>query len=425
MELGWIVGGGAVVALAAAGAWWAHARRKRARQAAEQAAQTVLEAARQAADPAARAAAEAAPDELLIGESPERAVIAVTPADNRAGFEKAVKLDLQGELMSRLSGLLQPATGVLAGSSGGKRFIKVVIRGDLTVPPDGNGFRTFALKGKKMLKEAALFDARLQSMINAAAVWQVASVLVAQKHLADIGQDLQEIKSAVNGISQFLDQQRRARIQSTYDYLAQVARAIGAGAVSSSVRGELERCERDLLEIHRHLLAQFQSVARERVRHTETVGTRNLTRDIAEKISKLDELAADMHMCLRTRIGAWHMLSAFPGETPLIKARRAGIDASCEQMRELGPFVGAELEQDIELVRSRLNRRATLDKRRAELRRKRDGAKRSLAARSTQVVEAIEKTLDQLLLRDEPTRILVAVENGRIVGARQAVPKGA
>lgn len=423
MEPGWIAGGGVAAAVfAAAGAWWAYRRRQRARQAAHEAARTVLDA-RQAADPAARAAAEAAPDELLIGESPERAVIAVTSADSRAGFEKAIKLDLKGEVMSRLSGLLQPATGVLTGRAAGKRFIQVVVRGDLTVPADGHGFRTFAMKGRKMLKDAVLWDARLQSMINAAAMWQVASVLVAQKHLADIGKDLHEIKSAVQGISQFLDQQRRARIQSTYDYLAQVARAIGAGAVSSSVRGELERCERDLLEIHRHLVAQFQSVARERVRHTETVGTRNLTRDIAEKIKKLDELATDMHMCLRTRIGAWHVLSAFPGETPLIKARREGIDASCEQMRDLGPFLSAEIEQDIGLVRSRLNRQATLDKRRAELRRKRDGAKRALAAKATQVVEAIEKTLDQLLLRDEPTRILVAVENGRIVGARQAVSR--
>lgn len=426
MELGWILGGGAAAVIVAGGAWWSVSRRNgRARSSPKPS--VPVGAAAPTVAPVLSAVPEVAPDELLMGESPERAVVSIKSTTSRAGFENAITLDLKSDLLTRFSSLLQAAPSLLvANGAGGKRLMEVVIRGDLTAAADGNGLRAFAMQGKKIVEHAKLFDAgKLQTMINAAAVWQVASVLVAQKHLADISQKLNEIKSAVQGISKFLDQQRRARIQSTYDYLAQVARAIAAGELSASTRGELESCERDLLEIHRHLLAQYRDLAGERVKHTETVGTEDLTRDIAAKITKLEEIAADMHMCLRTRIGAWHVLSAFPGEGNLIKARQASIEASCEEMRELSPFFNAEMERDIELVKSKLNRQATLDARKEELRGKRDGAKRALSTSGAQVAESIQRTMDQLLLQNQPIRILLAVDQGRIVGARQALPRTA
>lgn len=427
MDFGWIIGGSTAAAFAGGGAWWAGSRRRGAPKKSQPTGQIDPRPSLISDAPGALAVAEAVPDELLIGESPEQAVVAIRPTNSRTGFENAVTLDLKGELVNRFSSLLQAAPTVLvAGGCAGKRLMEVVIRGDLTAAADGNGFRAFAMQGKKIVEHARLFDTtKLQTMVNAAAVWQVASVLVAQKHLADISQKLNEIKSAVHGVSQFLDQQRRARIQSTYDYLAQVARAIGAGNLSASARGEIESCERDLLEIHRHLLAQFRSVAGERVKHIETIGTEILTRDIGDKIKKLEEIAADIHMCLRTRIGAWHVLSAFPGEAHLIKARRASIEASCEEMRDIGIFFSAEIEADIDLVKSRFNRRTTMDERKAELGRKRDGAKQSLAAKSAQAAESIQRTMDQLLLQNQPTRILVAVDNSRIVEVHQALPRAA
>lgn len=72
---------------------------------------------------------------------------------------------------------------------------------------------------------------------------------------------------------------------------------------------------------------------------------------------------------------------------------------------------------DIELVKSKVNRQDTLDERKAQLRGKRDGAKQALTAKSAQTAELIQKTMDQMLLQYQPTRILVEVDNGRIVGA--------
>jgi hypothetical protein len=424
MEWSLILGGGAAALLAVVGTWWGIGRHKSTARA--QAVQSVpVRAAAAQPGPAPSDVLSVAPDTLVIGESPEHAVVTIRSATSRTGFENAVTLDVRSDLLSRFSSLIHAAPSVLvANAAAGKRLMEVVIKGDLTAAADGNGLRAFAMQGKKIVEHGRLFDSsKLQTMINAAAVWQVASVLVAQKHLADISRELDEIKSAVQGISKFLGQQRRARIQSTYEYLAQVARAIGAGELSASARGELESCERDLLEIHRHLLAQFRDVAAERVERRETVGTEDLAHDIGEKIRKLEDVVGDMHMCLRTRIGAWHVLSAFPGEANLIAARRASLEASCEEMRGLAPLLSAELDRNIELVKSKFNRQATLDARKGELRGKRDYAKQGLSEKSSQVAESIRNAMGQLLLQNQPTRLLLAVDNGRIVGALQAVPQ--
>jgi hypothetical protein len=65
--------------------------------------------------------------------------------------------------------------------------MEVVINGDLVRAADGHGFRAIAMGAKGVREHARLFEVKnLQNVVNAAAVWQIASVLVAQKHLADI-----------------------------------------------------------------------------------------------------------------------------------------------------------------------------------------------------------------------------------------------
>ena len=64
--------------------------------------------------------------------------------------------------------------------------MEVVINGDLVQASDGDGLRAFAMESGHIKEHARLFDVqKLQNAINAAAIWQVASVVVAQKHLAN------------------------------------------------------------------------------------------------------------------------------------------------------------------------------------------------------------------------------------------------
>lgn len=126
--------------------------------------------------------------------------------------------------------------------------MEVVIDGALVRASDGNGFRAMSMGADGIREQARLFEAGdLTNLVNAAAVWQLASVVVAQKHLADISEKLTEIKEAVTSISDFLDAERRSVIQGTYQYLSQACEVLTQGELSPAIRLELESCERELL----------------------------------------------------------------------------------------------------------------------------------------------------------------------------------
>jgi hypothetical protein len=195
-----------------------------------------------------------------------------------------------------MSELFQAVPSLLvAGEAHGKQFMEVIINGNLVRAADGNGYRAFAMASGHITEHARLLEpSNLQSLINTTAIWQVASVIVAQKHLADISKKLDEIKDGINGISSFLDNQRKARIQSTYDYLGQAYQSIQAGELPDSVRNEIEKCERDLHEIQLHLESEYKQKIDEKVEDEEMFGTRELTSQINNKIEKLHPLIGDM-----------------------------------------------------------------------------------------------------------------------------------
>lgn len=367
---------------------------------------------------------EQLPSRLVIGEHQNHPVVTIESSESLtlATYKKARPIDLSSGPIARLSALLQAAPALLvAAESSGKRLMEVTINGDLARAADGNGFRAFALGSKGITEQARLFDVKnLQNLVNASAVWQIASVVVAQKHLADISQKLDEIQNSVKGISQFLDNQRKARIQSTYDYLLQVYRAVQAGELSTSVRIQLEGCERDLLEIHRHLIDELQQLLDQKIKHSETFGSEDLSSGIYNKIEKIQKLASDLQMCLRTRIGAWHILSVFPGEANLSKSRRGSIEASVQEIAKLGALLPGALDSEIGNIKAFWNKQSTLDSRKSILRRSCATATEEVANNVSQVLSALNNTEQQFLTHDRPTRIFIEIKNGVLVAARQA-----
>jgi hypothetical protein len=215
------------------------------------------------------------PTRIVIGENRAQPVVTIAELQSVKEYEKGTPLDIQHASISRLTGLFQAVPSLLmAGEACGKRLMEVVISGDMARASDGNGLRAFAMGADGIKQHARLFElSNLQTMINAAAIWQAASVLVAQKHLADISKKLDEIKDGIKGISLFLDNQRKARIQSWYDYLGQAYQALQAGELPGSVRNQLENCEYDLLEIQCHLEMEYRQKVESEVK-AERFGTR-------------------------------------------------------------------------------------------------------------------------------------------------------
>lgn len=364
------------------------------------------------------------PDRIVIGRDPASPLVTIEALPAIIDFEKARPLDSKcDKTISRLSAMCQAVPSLLvAGEASGKQLMEVVINGDLVRAADGNGLRAFAMNGKGIAEQARLFDvSKLQNIINAAAIWQIASIVVAQKHLADISRKLDEIKAEVHNISQFLENQRKSRVLATYDYLGQVYTAIKGGDLPDSARIQLEECERDLLEIQHHLEMELRQKIDKKVEHTETFGTKELAEDIGKKLSELEGVAGDITLCLRTRIAAWHVLSLFPGDPQLKVARQTNIQKSIDAFSTLVPHLQENLKSEIAGVDSFWTKSSRLEARKRSLTNKCIASAGNLESKARQCLENIKQSEHLLLEHDQPTRLYLHFEAGELIGARQAV----
>src|SRR5262249_22385366 len=368
--------------------------------------------------------AESIPERIAIGATPAQPVVTVAPLKSAQEYEMARPLDPQSGAytsISRLSALCGALPSLLlAGETSGEHLMEVVIHGDLVRAADGNGLRAFTMNANRIRQNARLYEvSNLHNVINAAAILSIASALVAQKHLADISNKLDEIKDGIFGISKFLDNQRKARLRATYDYLGQVYRAIQGGDLPSAPRIQVEQCELDLLEIQYHLETEYREKVAKQIERKKLFGIKGLAADIASKLDELDLLAEDIALCLKTRIAACHVLSLFPGEQQLKLARRESIKKSVESFQALGPYCEEKLKHEISSINAFFVRESALTNQRKTLAEKCDLALQALAQKAQQCQDALERSERLMMENDRPTRILFQFENGALVGPRQ------
>ena len=299
--------------------------------------------------------------------------------------------------------------------------MEVVVDGTLARAADGSGLLPF-VRGPngRIVEQARLFDAaNLQRMVSAAALWQVASVIVAQKHLADISGRLKDIEAGIAGISRFLDDQRKARISGTYTYLVQVSTALLRGEFPEAARLELESCERDLIEIQDHLMTEYEQKASEAV-EGGTWRTKKTCEAIEEKLTDLDLLARDIAACIETRSAAWVILSLYPGNPQHAMARRESIETSIRDFERLGELGQAEVEAEITSIGS-LWRKKTVESRRSSLETECADTALRLSELSELAIEHIQQAEQAMRRAADETRLLVEVDDGVVVGVERAV----
>ncbi|NWK46424.1 hypothetical protein [Ralstonia pickettii] len=364
---------------------------------------------------------QAVPSQIAIVDATARPLVTIQAIESSDAFDKAQPVDHGNGSISRLSALVQAAPSVMvAASASGKQLMEVVVNGELVRSADGNGLRAIAMGPNGIKEHARLFEVKnLENMINAAAVWQIASVVVAQKHLADISKKLDEIKLGVQNLARFQDQQRRSRIEGTYEYLGQAYLAIKGGELPKAVRVELESCERDLAEIQGHLAQDYRDLVSRKVEHKETFGTGELSANIENKIDSLGKLGRDLELAVKTRIAAWHVLALYPGETQLKAARRMRIEESIADVEALVPELSHSLSAEIAGVKSMWNWESTLAERRANLKTKLNSTREMLTTAGQLARGGIAASGELLLEHDQPTRMWLEVENGVVVGARR------
>ena len=361
--------------------------------------------------------------ELIFGVTPEAGAVTLRPMMDEGRFERARSISQPEPILSRLNAMMQAVPGLLvAEQHAGRHLMEVVINGDLIRAADGNGFRAIARGVNGFSENARLFDpASLSNLVNAAAVWQVASVLVAQKHLADISAKLKSIERGIDRLSGFLDSERRSRLTGTYAYLGQLYSALHEGRLPMPAVAQLESAERELLSIFDHLLSEFAQEAARTPLDGDNFGTEDLTKEAIAKVKHLESLASDLQLCLQVRTAAWYVLAVLPDVHGLQHARRQAIENSRARLAQLDQTIMSSARTNARRIDGFWNTEETLKARRQQVLNAAQKLKLTLQSEDATSGSELRKMLLTLEQSSKPIKLLLAVEDGKVVDTRAPI----
>ncbi len=271
-------------------------------------------------------------ESFVISDSEGNTAFTMIEMATRAIPDSVRRLDMKSADISRLTPLMQAIpTAAFANEVKSERLMKVVIDGPLTLAKDGNGFRGFA-KGAdgKIHEHVRLFDGELSEVVNAAALFNVASFALAQKHLADISARLDTIQQGVGKISAFQERGRNAEIIGAINYLTQIAEPIMAGERRAAHEHQLEDAEARLVDVQEHLKQDLEALI------TDIAGAKDEGRlgksTFRDRLMALqgdfDELAHQWKLCLASRMMACRLLCNFPGVHRTVTSREAAFEGA-------------------------------------------------------------------------------------------------
>ena len=363
--------------------------------------------------------------ELLIGRSATTPAIRISALSSNSITSSAKLLGIEQSRLATLTPLLQAVPSLLAEfefASGG--YMKVVVDGSLARAPDGAAFLPFVRGADGKISALALLKdpSLLGGLISGAALWQMLSLVMAQKHLADISEKLEAIQLAVEDVREFQLNERRAKVIAITHYLNQFVPAIQAGELSDVVRIALESNEIDLLQIQNHLRTDIQNHIDRipTINSTERVGTKELFHALTLHEKRLSGHLQDMTFCTMAKAMNWRVLALYPGERVLKESRLNDI------RNVLGEFVGPVTviskstkvgNERLEAVTALFNREVTLEHRRVQLRTHINQTARHLQDALTPLTGSLDDGASFLQEIEQPLTLAVKMEGGRLVEA--------
>lgn len=360
---------------------------------------------------------------IIVGVNPDLPAFELALSLDDTGFDQAEPMPSNDRLglLSRMSACLQAAPALLVQNAHqGRHLMEVAINSPLANAANGSHFLPFARGADgKIIEQAKLFKPEgLNNLVNAAAVWQVASVVVAQKHLADISAKLDEIKQGIDDIKGIVQDKLDGDIEGTYRYLCTVARSFKMGEVPKVARIELESCRRELLQTESGLLRMFKRRLDQTVEHKETWGTEDLLTDTVRRYTELDKITASLMTCFKTEALAWHVLSLYPGEEAMAQVWKEETIESMAAFARLQEKIKSTVNADAARFQSLFNFESTLEGRRSVVRSAAEESMNAIVQSTSQVEAGMEKTVLMLEHNNDPIRLGVEIIDGQIQQVR-------
>lgn len=267
------------------------------------------------------------------------------------------------------SGALEPLMQVApsmatAAMAGNRQLMEVVVSGQLVRAADGQGYRAIVMGADGIKEHARLFTpSNLQNVANASAIWQLASVAVAQKHLADISAALERVESKVDDIQTFLEEQRRAEIKSAMHYVNDARKAVASGEFLERTRDQLERLDVKLDEASLSLSWQIKRNAKAKLKR----GSFGCEEEYKSALAKHRSLSMHVHeltLCNEVRAANLYLCGLYPQESKMLLARFSRISKMLTQADALRVNLEKAMDEDCAQIKSRFISNAKIERRR-------------------------------------------------------------
>ncbi|EPZ6067780.1 YaaW family protein [Klebsiella michiganensis] len=322
--------------------------------------------------------------------------------------------------ISRLSPLLQTLPSLATSAHvASHQYMEVIINGPLASVKDGPGFRGFSL-GEKGIKEHAVLlnPDKLNQLVNTGMLLNVASAVLAQKHLADISKKLTEIVEAVHEVSTFQNNERKSEIIGAIQYLQQITPVVLEGQCSPAIRQKLEDIEVQFSALQDHLLTNITAAGNKvaALKDRGLFGSTEITNKIQTQQKILDERIHEWDLAMKVRAQALHLLTHTEGDTTLVRHRQQTIAGTYQQFGSVIENVERQLQQRIQNISALAEQSNTTNANKVLLRK---WTTTTLMQQKVAIEEAYLSfgKFQQGLLAEQPqsARLLVEVHDGKPV----------
>lgn len=232
-------------------------------------------------------------------------------------------------------------------------YMEVIIDGALAKVKDSSGYRGFSLGEKGIKAHAVLLNPdKLNQLVNAGILLNVASAILAQKHLADISNKLTQIIETIREISAFQNNARKSEIVGAIQYLQQITPVVIEGQSSPEIRQMLEAIEKDFSTLQDHLLTDI-AFAGEKVASINDgsfFSSATITSKIQAQQKIIEERTMEWDLAMKVRGQALHLVSHSEGQTMLVERRQQAIEHHYAQFDTVISKVEKQLQSRIDSI---------------------------------------------------------------------------
>jgi len=356
---------------------------------------------------------------IVVGRAADQPSFELAMLNDDVLFENSPAMSGSDQigLMSRLGACLQAAPSLMVQRAHeGRQLMEVIISEPLSRAADGVHWRAFARKANGQVKEHALLanTDKLHALVNVSAVWQVASIIVAQKHLADISSKLSDIKRGIDELKNLHQDTIDGVIEGTYHYLRMVARSIEMGEINLDARSELESCRRDLLVASSTLGRMFEGCLRKVISHRETFGTAELLTASLARYDELDRIRTALETSFNVQALCWEVVSVFPGSKVTADLWKEQTLECVENFNRYANQVTETSEQDAVRIRSLVNSNELLALRRRSVLDRAEQSALALTSSSSAFERSVLRTSRILEHRNDQVRLGVEIVDGNV-----------